>query len=327
MPTTTSTATSTTTSTRTTTRKTSTQTISTSTTKMRQTSLTEAVSSTTKTTLPDKQADQSGCYCSHYDAQIKEATVFESTRLIGNQECYQLLLCTKGCNELIKTPMKCTPTIGTAATTAKATETTTTVTPTTTTATTTTTTKVPKVCSCVNGENTIPEGHRMVLKIGSSCEQTIACPTGCSHITRSSVRCGRVSAPTTVEPAKAKCTWSGKVFDDSMKIGECLWVQCVETQKNSFAPKLVQSCSNLSSAAEPVRTTTESPTTTKFAMWAPWEVHLYTGLSMGPDGPKFKRQRVEPIVANVDKNNCGIWASCMTQQRCQYMYNRYCSNT
>ena len=92
--------------------------------------------------------------------------------------------------------------------------------------------------------------------------------------------------------------------------------------KNSFAPKLVRSCGN------PLVPTTIKPTT-KFAMWAPWEVHLATGLSMGPDAPKFQRQKVEKVDPTVKspliESNCQIWAKCMAQERCRYMYNRHCN--
>ena len=93
----------------------------------------------------------------------------------------------------------------------------------------------------------------------------------------------------------------------------------------SFAPKLVRSCGN------PLLSTIATPTQkTKFAMWAPWEVHLATGLSMGPDAAKFQRERIE-IVDNTSvdpmiKSNCLVWSKCMEQERCRYMYNRHCTN-
>lgn len=228
--------------------------------------------------------------------------MFESTRLIDNQSCYQLLLCAKGCGEVIATPMKCTPPAST------------TVAPTTVT--------TNKSCVCKHNNSVLEQGARLIMKIGTQCEQTLSCPVDCSHVTRSPVRCGGDNAVSTVRPPTAKCTWAGKVFDDVLQIDDCLWVQCVP-HANSFAPKLVRSCGNPLTTPEPM-----TKTTTKFAMWAPWEVHLATGLSLGPDAAKFQRQRVEKVeVENVDPiiaSNCLVWAKCMAQERCRYMYNRHC---
>ena len=68
---------------------------------------------------------------------------------------------------------------------------------------------------------------------------------------------------------------------------------------NSYAPKLIQSCTKPDSIIVPstttkmVTTTTRmtSTETTKMAMWAPWEVHLFTGQSMGPEHPNNQDTR------------------------------------
>ena len=113
-----------------------------------------------------------------------------------------------------------------------------------------------------------------------------------------------------------KLFWKNKLLS-ALKVVLC------EHPQNSFAPKLVRSCGNPLTTPEPM-----TKTTTKFAMWAPWEVHLATGLSLGPDAAKFQRQRVEKVeVENVDPiiaSNCLVWAKCMAQERCRYMYNRHC---
>ena len=81
-------------------------------------------------------------------------------------------------------------------------------------------------CVCKHNNSLLKQGQRLTIKIGTQCEQTLTCPVDCSHITRSPVRCGG-SAPTARPVPTAKCTWSGKVFDDVLSIDQCLWVQCV----------------------------------------------------------------------------------------------------
>lgn len=134
--------------------------------------------------------------------------------------------------------------------------------------------------------------------------------------------------PSTVIPFKAKCTWGGRMFNDLIQTGPCTWLKCIPHMNRnrfhllihmwhcydsgagqiieiyleiviSYAPKLIQSCTRPDSILLPPTTTEAVITTTrvtsteatKMAMWAPWEVHLFTGQSMGPENPNKQDTR------------------------------------